>query len=125
MENKEVLSTNITPRFDGSNYTFYRIRMDVYLQSLGVDIWNSLVNGNINLETTPTEPIDRRLYEYNVNARNAILFGLENIEYTKFMQCTLAKEIWDKMRSIYEGDEKIKKQTLQTFLAQFATLQMK
>ena len=99
--------------------------MEVYLQSLGVDIWNSLVNGNTNLETIPIEPTHKIIYEYNVKARNAILCGMEYVEFTKFMQCTLSKEIWDKLKSTYEGDEKVKKEKLQSFLALFETLQMK
>ena len=41
------------------------------------------------------------------------------------MKCTSTKEAWDKLKNIYEGDEKIKKEKLQTFSAQFETLQMK
>ena len=35
------------------------------------------------------------------------------------------EEVWDKLKSIYEGDDKVKKDKLQTFLAQFETLKMK
>ena len=44
MDKREGLSTNIAPRFDCSNYTFWRIRMEVYLQSLGVNVWESVEN---------------------------------------------------------------------------------
>ena len=50
---------------------------------------------------------------------------MEYVEFTKFMQCTLSKEIWDKLKSTYEGDEKVKKEKLQSFLVLFETLQMK
>ena len=41
------------------------------------------------------------------------------------MQCTTVKEVWDKLRNIYEGYEKIRKAKLQTLFAQFETLKMK
>ena len=63
MGKQEVFSTNKALRFDGSNYTFWAIRMEVYLQSLKVDMWNSVVNGYTNHETTPVVPTDIRLYE--------------------------------------------------------------
>ena len=125
MENKEFLSTNIKPRFDGSNYTFYRIRMDVYLQSLGVDIWHSVVNGYKNSKTTLVEPTDTRLQEYNRKAKNSILYVIEDVEFTKAVQCTSFKDILNKLKSNYEGDEKVKKDKLYTFLVQFETMQMK
>ena len=41
------------------------------------------------------------------------------------MQCTTVKEVWDKLRNIYEGYDKIRKAKLQTLFAQFETLKMK
>jgi len=35
------------------------------------------------------------------------------------MHCTSAKEIWDKLKNVYEGDEKIKEAKLQTYRGQF------
>jgi uncharacterized lipoprotein YehR (DUF1307 family) len=35
-----------------------------------------------------------------------------------------AKEMWDKLVSNYEGDEKVKKEKLQTFQRQFESLKM-
>jgi hypothetical protein len=36
-----------------------------------------------------------------------------------------AKEIWDKLRNIYEGDTKVKEAKLQTYRGQFEQLKMK
>jgi hypothetical protein len=34
----------------------------------------------------------------------AILGGLAGSEFVKVMHCTSAKEIWDKLKNVYEGD---------------------
>jgi hypothetical protein len=39
--------------------------------------------------------------------------------------CKSAKDIWDKLRNIYEGDTKVKKEKLQTYRGQFEQLKMK
>ena len=39
MDKKEGISTKRELGFDGSNYTLWRIRMEVYLQSLRPDVW--------------------------------------------------------------------------------------
>ena len=62
----------------------------------------------MNPETTLVEPADIGLCVYHEKERNEILYGLADVEFTKIMQCTFVKEIWDKLKSIYEGDEVIK-----------------
>jgi len=49
---------------------------------------------------------------------------LVDSEMTKVMTCTSAKEIWDKLKSIHEGDVKIKEVKLQTHKAKFEGLKM-
>ena len=56
---------------------------------------------------------------------NAILSGLVESVFVKVMHCESAKEIWDKLKNIYEGDEKVKGAKLQTYRAEFEHLKMK
>jgi hypothetical protein len=56
---------------------------------------------------------------------NAILGGLTNSIFVKVMHCKSAKEIWDKLEVVYEGDRKVKEAKLQTYRAQFENLKMK
>ena len=62
--------------------------MEVYLQSLGVDIWDSVENGYEVPKTTSMDLVDRGQYKNNSRAKNEILSGLENFYFTKVMQCT-------------------------------------
>jgi hypothetical protein len=41
------------------------------------------------------------------------------------MHCKSAKEIWDKLEVVYEGDRKFKEVKLQTYRTQFENLKMK
>jgi hypothetical protein len=43
----------------------------------------------------------------------------------KVMNSNSSKEIWDKLEVIYEGDNKLKEDKLQTYRAQFENLKMK
>jgi uncharacterized lipoprotein YehR (DUF1307 family) len=45
--------------------------------------------------------------------------------YVKVMHCDSAKEIWDKLQNVYEGDAKVKEAKLQTYRGQFEQLKMK
>ena len=115
-----------TPLFDGLNYAFWSIRMKVYLQAQGTDIWKMIENTyNIPSTTLATTATDKNNFENNLKAMNALLSGLTETVFVKVMHYETAKEIWDKLRNIYEGDDKIKGAKLQTYRAQFENLKMK
>ena len=40
------------------------------------------------------------------------------------MNCDSAKEVWDKLVSLYDGDSKVKKSKLQTYRRQFESIKM-
>jgi hypothetical protein len=66
-----------------------------------------------------------KLGQNNSKATNALLNGLSETVFTKVAHCKSAKEIWDKLQNIYEGDSKVKATKLQTYRGQFEQLKMK
>jgi hypothetical protein len=64
--------------------------------------------------------------KYNSKAINSILSGLTSSEFVKVMHCDSAKEIWDKLKNVYdEGDSKDKGAKIQNYIGQFEHLRMK
>ena len=55
---------------------------------------------------------------------NVILSGLAEAEFVKVMHFESAKEMWDKLISSYEGNEKVKDVKLQTYRLKFEQLKM-
>ena len=51
--------------------------------------------------------------------------SLDDSVFVKFMYCKTTKDLWDKFQNIYEGDTKVKGDTLQTLRAKFEKLKMK
>ena len=87
------------------------------------DVWNIVKKGYTGSDD-PTYPNEKKLYEYDAKARNALMNGLSDAELVKVMSCTSAKEIWDKLQGVYEGDKKIKEAKLQTYRTQFENIKM-
>ena len=56
---------------------------------------------------------------------NTILSNLVETVFVKVMHCETMKEIWDKLKKNYEGDDKVKGVKLQTYRGQFENLKMK
>ena len=91
MDKKSEFTKHGLPLFDGHNYAFWSIRMKLFLQSQGVDVWKSCLNTYNALATIPTDPISRKLYESNSKAMYGILGGLAASEFVKVMNCSSAK----------------------------------
>ena len=82
----------------------------VFLVVFGTDIWMVVVNGYKVLDTPPIDVTDnKKMYDCNARAKTGILCGLVDFKFTKFMHYTSTMEIWDKMKNIYDGYEKVKK----------------
>ena len=98
--------------------------MNIYLMALGYDVWKYVENGYTAPPTPPTDSVAKNLCNDKSRVVNVILGGLENTIFVKVMHCKSTKEIWDKLKIIYEGDGKDKKYKLQTLRAQFENLKM-
>jgi hypothetical protein len=124
MERNNLYKNGI-PQFDGHKYAFWSIRMKTYIQAHGFEIWQSIVDGYTVPVVPPTNDKAVKLDQNNSKATNALLNGLGETVFTKVAHCKSAKEIWDKLRNIYEGDSKVKATKLQTYRGQFEQLKMK
>jgi hypothetical protein len=98
--------------------------MKVFLQTQGVDIWQDVIKEYKVPTTIPIDCTGKRLYENNSKAMYAILGGLAGSKFVKVMHCASAKEIWDKLKNVYEGDTKVKSAKLQSYRSQFESLKM-
>ncbi|GLJ15945.1 hypothetical protein SUGI_0263550 [Cryptomeria japonica] len=85
----------------------------------------SVKNRYIVPNVPPTDPDAKKEYENNAKAKNAILSGLSDNEFVKVMHYSSAKETWDNLQKIFEGNAKVKEAKLQTLRAQFEGLKMR
>jgi hypothetical protein len=99
--------------------------MKTYIQAHGFEIWKSIVDGYIVPAVPPTNDKAVKLGQNNFKATNSLLNCLGEMVFTKVTHCKSAKDIWDKLRNIYEGDSKFKAAKLQTYRVQFEQLKMK
>ena len=125
MDQQERMSSNKAPLFKGNDYAFWSVRMKSYIMALGWDVWKTIESGYTSPSTPPNDTTTKKLCNENSRAINAILGGLTNPIFVKVMHCKSAKEIWETLKVIYEGDIKVKEAKLQTYRTQFENLKMK
>jgi hypothetical protein len=124
MTSHEGTSVTRPPLFDGTNFSFWKVRMRSYLMALGADVWDVVETGYIKPVVLASKD-DKLEFSFNAKGMNAILNGLAEAEFVKVMHLQTAKEMWDKLINNYEGNEKVKDAKLQTYRVQFEKLQMK
>jgi hypothetical protein len=125
MDQQEGMSNKKAPLFNVGGYSLWKVRMKNFLLALGFDIWKSVVDGYTAPIVPPKDVAGKKISNDNSREVNGILGGLTNSICVKVMHYKLAKEIWDKLEVLYEGDENIKEAKLQTYRAQFENLKMK
>ena len=99
--------------------------MKTYIPAHGFHVLQSIVDGYKTPTIPPTNDKAVKLGENNSKATNALLNGLSDTIFTKVAHCKSTKDIWDKLRNIYEGDTKVKETKLQTYRGHFEQLKMK
>jgi hypothetical protein len=123
MTSHEGTSTCKPPLFDGTDFSFWKVRMRTYLMALGSDVWDVV-------ETGYTKPVvlaskdDTLESIFNSKGMNAILNGLAEADFVKVMHLETAKAMWDKLINSYEGNEKVKDAKIQTYRLKFEQLKM-
>ena len=85
MDQQEGLATNRPPLFTGENYAYLSVRMKCHLMSLGWKVWATTKKEYEIDDQSPTNPEDLGQSEGNAKSLNAILSGLTNSVFTKFM----------------------------------------
>ena len=113
MSSHEGNSTNKTPLFNGTKFSFWKVRMRTYIMDLGADAWDVVDIGYVKPVVLANKD-DKLEFSFNAKSMNAILSGLAKAKFVKVMHLRTAKEMWDKLISSYEGNEKVKDTKIQT-----------
>lgn len=77
---------NQPPFFDGTNYTYWKSRMIIYLRSLNYGVWTAVEKGYTKPKDKTEAEWDtneKMAYTANYRALNAIVCGLSREEYSR------------------------------------------
>ena len=75
----------IPPLFDGTNYAYWKVRMKVFLQALGEQVWQVVEVGWIKSKEASVYWDEATIIATNFNTRalNALFCGVTNKEFKK------------------------------------------
>ncbi|XP_075670505.1 uncharacterized protein LOC142640331 [Castanea sativa] len=119
-------SLNAPSFFDGSNYTFWKVRMRAFLCSIDESVWDSIENGYVRATTAKSEwdKVALALANANSKAINANFCGVSTDKFHKISHVKTAKETWTILETTYKGFMKVKDTKLQMLTTRFEELKM-
>ena len=108
--NFEGQSVNRPPLFDGEDYTYWKTRMEYFLQGHDYTIWSIVEEGDLlvtNAKAQWTDD-DRKRISLNCKAKSILCCALSKKEFNRVSACKSAMEMWEKLKITYEGTDKVK-----------------
>ena len=112
--------------FDGTNYTYWKVRMKAFLQSLDEKVWQAVEIGWTKPKESPTDWNDAKIKVANFNSRalNVLFSAITNKEFKKISSTETAKEAWTILQTTYEGTKAVKDSKLQRLTTSFEDIKM-
>ena len=132
----EGVSIHRPPMFCGLKYQFWKIRMQIFIESINKGIWDAIVNGpytpnclveNKHVDKPWIEWTDeerRRRAQYDCNAKNIITSSLSMDEFFRVSQYKSAKEMCDVLKVTHEGTNEVKRARKHALIQEYELFKM-
>ncbi|VFQ69772.1 unnamed protein product [Cuscuta campestris] len=132
----EGQSSTRPPLFDGTNYTYWKERMRIFIQSNNFLLWRIIKNGEevpmkkVGETTVPKteeeyDAQDIKKIENNAKAINILYCAVNPDDYRKISCCSTAKEMWDKLEITYEGTNQVREAMIDFLTHEYELFRMK
>ncbi|XP_074342185.1 uncharacterized protein LOC141679637 [Apium graveolens] len=111
MDSDHTFTSIAPPAFDGENFHIWAARMEAYLEAN--DLWEP-VEEDYELPALPNNPTMAQIRHHKerktkkVKAKATLFAAVSSDIFTRIMTMKTAFEIWNFLKSEYEGDDRIK-----------------
>ncbi|XP_048133110.1 uncharacterized protein LOC125314578 [Rhodamnia argentea] len=128
MEAEASFSSIAPPVFDRDNYQIWAVRMETYLDAL--DLWEA-VEEDYEIPALPHNPTMAQIKAQKEKktkkskAKACLFAAVSSNIFTCIMSLKSAKEIWDYLKTKYEGDERIRGMQVLNLVRDFELQKMK
>ena len=97
------------PMFNGTNYAFWKRKMQMHLTAMDPDVWEIVRLGfHVADKSNPTDQ-DKINIKNNARAANAIYMGLQEHDFNRVSTFDAAHDIWNTLQAIHEGSDTLKR----------------
>ena len=129
------ISSNKPPLFDGSNYSHWKYRMEIHLQSIDYELWEITVNGpHIPKKKNDKGEVEKKPKEYTREDKQRIslskralcilLCSLNATEHSWVVGARSTHDVWKKLKVTHERTTQVKKVKVTMLVNQFENFRM-
>ena len=134
MSSENILS--LRPFFDGSDYTHWKFKMELYLDCDSIKLWDIVRKGQEPPKATVNSVeaiVDRDEWSTvhqegnhkNKRAMITLVSSMSRDEGVKLQHCTSAKEMWQTLENYYEGNIQVRSKKVQLHMYEYELFKMK
>ncbi|XP_019171062.1 PREDICTED: uncharacterized protein LOC109166624 [Ipomoea nil] len=129
---REDLSNNRPPALLGTNFSYWKARMQIYILAQGEGVWNAIENewktpvddkGNAKPRVDWSEE-EKTEYDFNSKAMNAIYGAVSEDTFKLIASTHIAKIAWSILCDHHEGNTTVRQSKLQMIQTEFENLKM-
>ncbi|XP_050217514.1 uncharacterized protein LOC126668352 [Mercurialis annua] len=124
------LNNSIRQYFDGTDYAYWKQKMEKYLDNENVNLWQcirkpwvcptNLVDGvEVNKSRDAWTPLEEIAYLKNNKCMSTLYHALSREEGGKILHCQTAKEIWVTLENHHEGTSEVKFKKIQLLTQEY------
>uniref|UniRef100_J3MWL2 PGG domain-containing protein n=1 Tax=Oryza brachyantha TaxID=4533 RepID=J3MWL2_ORYBR len=110
--------------FNGSDFDYWKKKMESYITSQGYDIWLK-VNQPYEIPERIDTPALKLEFENNCKARNIILNGISRSDFDRVSHLATANKIWKALNDFHTGTSNIKELRKDVFKKEYIKFEMK
>ena len=132
----EGQSTNRPPLFDGTDYSFWKHRMRIFIRSQDLDVWHVVEHGNfipqkrVDGKLVPKEyeeltADDKKHISMNDKALSILICGITREVFNSVSHCETAQDMWKLLEVTHEGTSKVKKAKMNILTSEFEKFRLK
>ena len=116
----------ISSRFDGNNYTYWKVRMKAFLKSIDERVWNSIKYGWEKPTTLVSEwqTSQKEAAAFNSKVMNAIFNTVSMEEFKRISNVEVAHTAWNILQIVHEGTKAVEINKLQQLTSKFESIRM-
>ena len=103
--NQEHHSITRPSMFNGTDYTYWKTRMRIFLISIDFELWNIVENGfqKSSLPMIDWNELEKKTFTLNVKAKNVLFCALDKNEFNRVLICETAFDIWHTLEVTHEA----------------------
>ena len=115
------------PLFNGSDYTYWKTRMRIFLISMDFELWSIVENGfqKSSLPMSEWNESEKKVFALNAKAMNALFCALDKNEFNRVSMCDSAFDIWRTLEVTHEGTSRVKESKINILVHSYELFRLK